>query len=99
MTTKQQPPPQETIAPMSRKHKVEVRLAVLGVSANQLSKAHDVHPQQFSTWANSERRDAKESTLQKLADCLGVDLEFVTDLESWDGLFSPPPSALQEATS
>lgn len=81
---------ENTLQPISRKHKVDVRLAVLGITANDISRLWGCTPQQFLYWARSDHRDVREPTIERLADILGVEQRYLQDTQ-WDGVFSPIP--------
>ena len=86
----------ETMEPKSRKHKVDVRLAVMDMTAKDLSALWGCTPQQFLYWARSDHRDVKAETLERLAEMLGVPIGFLSDA-NWDGLFAPEPEWLTDA--
>lgn len=81
------------IVPVDRKHKVDVRLCVMGISAKDLSRFWGCTPQQFLYWAKSDHRDVKPETIERLAEMLGVPEDFLSD-PTWEGLFSPMPAWL-----
>lgn len=84
-----------TIAPKSRFHKFKARLAVMDVTQHKIATLWGCTPQQLLYWARSDHRDVKGETLERLAEILGVGIEYLTT-PTWDGLTNPIPAWLAE---
>lgn len=82
--------------PKSRHHKIAVRLAVMGLTAKDISELWGCTPQQFLYWQRSDHRNVQHETLERLAEILGVSLAFLEDPD-WEGLFAPLPTWLMKA--
>lgn len=90
--------PDPGIMPKTRAHKVRVRLAVMEITAKDISEFWGCTPQQFMYWQKSDDRRIQPDTLERLAEILGVSIQYLTEA-SWDGLFAPVPQWLAEKQS
>lgn len=84
------------ITPKNRKHKIDVRLTVIGSNANEISRLWGCTPQQFLYWSNSDKRNVQVKTLERMAEMLGVPFNFM-ERPDWENLFAPPPKWFLEA--
>lgn len=81
----------ELVSPVNREHKISVRLSVLGINRKELADGVGMSPQNLGDLIRSDHRNVRKKTLIKISNMLGVTLEYLKDMDGWEGLFDDPP--------